>query len=60
MSRVLDVEIEDELMALQEASSILTSVMINYEKRSKLTVVERELLSTIREWLAANAPEAVA
>jgi hypothetical protein len=58
MSRLLD--IEDESPPLQEATSILMSVMINYEKRAKLTVIERELLATIREWLAANAPEAVA
>jgi hypothetical protein len=42
--------------ALQEASSILLSVEIQYEKRKALTVVERELLTTIRDWIAQNPP----
>ena len=43
--------------AMEEASSILLSVKINYEKRGDaLTMVERELLLTIREWLTAHPP----
>ena len=42
--------------AMEEASSILLSVKIQYEKRTDLSVVERELLATIREWLTIHPP----
>lgn len=49
---------ENELEApLEEASSLLLSVKIDYEKRSdRLTVIERELLASIRAWLALHPP----
>jgi hypothetical protein len=43
-------QVEETDKALEEASSILLSVRINYEKRRDLTVVERELLGAIIEW----------
>lgn len=51
-------EHEVDLAALEEASSILLSVKINYEKRTDLTVVERELLATMKDWLVMHPPPA--
>lgn len=41
---------ERDQMAVEEASSILLSIKIQLEKRSDLTVVEKELIHTIEEW----------
>ncbi len=41
---------------LEEASSLLLSIKINLEKRSGLTVVERELLDSVRQFVAAHPP----
>lgn len=53
----LQADLAEDDFNLMEAESILTSVLINYEKREALTVIERELVVTITEWLNKRAKE---
>ena len=49
--------LNDTFTSTGEAVSFLISVRINMQKRKDLTVVEKELLAGITDWLQANAPD---